>query len=127
MKQKETERSTVGKCPEKGRIYRYAFGWLTVILLFALLLAGLIVSIANDMYAFVKPNRPAVLEVESPTTLEELSARLDELGVVQNPTVFGLYVRSKGRAERVETFSGTLEVNASMSYRELLSALLSAT
>ena len=110
--------------PTKGRLYRCVFAWLTVSLLFALLLAGLLISIANDLYAFVKPERAAVLEVSAPMELKELARHLEELGVVNNPTVFCLYVRSKGHREAVETFSGTLELNAAMSYRELLSALV---
>lgn len=104
-------------------LYRFAFARLTVLTLTVLLLAGLVISIANDMYAFVKEDRSVTFTVSSPRSLPELTAMLDEGGVIKNPTVFRLYVRAKGRIETAERFSGTLELNEAMSYREILLAL----
>ena len=104
-------------------LYRFAFARLTVLTLMVLLLAGLVISIANDMYAFVKEDRSVTLAVSSPRSLPELTAMLDEGGVIKNPTVFRVYVRAKGRTETAERFSGTLELNEAMSYREILLAL----
>ncbi len=108
--------------PRAPSLYRFAFARLTVLTLMVLLLAGLMVSVANDMYAFVKEDRSVTFTVSSPRSLSELTAMLDEGGVIQNPTVFRLYVRAKGRVETAERFSGTLELNEAMSYREILLA-----
>ncbi len=89
--------------------------------LFALLFAGLICSVANDMYAFVKKGREVSLVFDSCPTLNELSKILADNGVVSNPDVFKLYVKFKDKEGVVESFSGDLKLNTSMSYREILS------
>ena len=104
------------------KLWRYAFARVTVLVLLSLFLAALLISVANDLYAFVKPNRPVILTVASPMSLSELSETMSQSGVIQNPTLFRLYVQSKGRVAAVEAYTGTLHVNASMSYRELLLA-----
>ena len=88
----------------------------------AVLFTALIVSIVNDLYAFVKPEGEVVLAIEAPTELSELSKLLEQSGVVSNPTVFRLYVKHKNRAEQLENFVGTLRLDTSMSYREILLA-----
>ena len=105
-----------------NKIRRYAFSCVTVITLTALLLAALLVSLANDAYAFVKPDRAVTLTVSDPLSLSELSALLARLGVVSNPTIFRLYADAKGMRSRLEEFSGELTLNSSMSYREILQA-----
>ena len=107
---------------ETKRIRRYAYRTVTVIALFALAVAGLTVSVANDMYAFVKSAREVTLTVDAPMALEELSERLEREGIVANPTVFSLYVKAKGRGERMESFSGEVTLRSDMSYREILLA-----
>ncbi len=104
-------------------LYRFAYARLTVLTLTALLSAGLLISVTNDLYAFVKPDRSLSLAIEEPVSLSEFSEMLSEGGIIQNPTVFRLYVRTKGRTNLVETCCGTLELNASMSYREILQAI----
>ena len=104
------------------KLWRYAFAVVTVLVLFSLLLAALLLSLANDLYAFIKPDRPITLTVDAPMTLPELSRVLSEAGVIQNPTVFRLYVRSKARDTALESYTGTLTLNSAMSYREILLA-----
>lgn len=108
--------------PIEQKLWRYAFARVTVLVLLALFLAALLIAVANDLYAFVKPDRPVTLTVASPMSLSELSQTMSQSGVIQNPTLFRLYVQSKGRTSAVEAYTGTLHVNASMSYRELLLA-----
>ena len=107
------------KLPE-SKLRRSAFSKITVLCLLAVLVASLGISIANDLYAFVKPDRAIDFTVDSPHSLEELSKDLDRKGVIANPTVFRLYVKSKGKEELLESFCGTVTLNASMSYREIL-------
>ena len=109
----------------KSKLYRFAYARITVIALSALLFAGLLVSIANDMYAFVKPNREITLKIETPMSAEDLTQMLEESGVIANPTIFRLYVGSKQYTERLELFCGNLVLNSNMSYREILIAFSS--
>ena len=106
----------------RRKLYRYAYARITVTVLLALLCAGILLSVANDTYAFVKADREAVLTVEETQSVSEWAWMLKRHGVIENPTVFGWYVRAKGQTERLESFSGVLTLNASMSYREILLA-----
>ena len=107
---------------EKGRLYRFAFARITVIALLALFCVGIAVSLVNDLYAFVKPDEAVTLSWTDPLPLAELSRSLQKNGVIRNPTAFSLYVRSKGKVDALEAFTGTLTLNSSMSYREILMA-----
>lgn len=105
--------------PEK-KIYRFAFSKITVITLVAILCASLTVSIANDLFAFVKPSKSISLEITEPIGLEEISVRLQQHGVIENSFAFLLYAKLKNKDELLESFSGTLELNSDMSYRDIL-------
>ncbi len=110
-----------------AKLYRFAFAKILVIVLSALLLAGAFLSIANDMYAFVKPEKEVAIAVDSPLPLSELASRLEQAGVVSNPFVFCVYVKSKNKTDRLEAFSGQLSLNTAMSYREILAIFSSDT
>ena len=109
--------------PEITKQYRLAYARITVLCLLALFCAAALVSVANDLYAFVKPNRTVTLSVETPLPVADLAARLEEIGVIQNPTVFRLYVRSKEKEALMEEFRGSISLRTDMSYREILLAL----
>ena len=108
---------------ERDKLYRYAYARVTVTVLSAILFAGLLISVANDMYAFVKPQGQITLTVAVPLSLEQTAEELHRLGIIQNPTVFRWYVTAKQKRSAVERFSGTLTLSPEMSYRELLRQL----
>lgn len=110
----------------KRRLYRIALARLSRIALLALLCVGIVVSAANDLYAFVKPDRAVVLTLGEPQPILRLSRHLASLGVIRNPSIFALYAKRSGRQAMLESFSGELALNASMSYRELLLAFANA-
>ena len=110
----------------KKALYRLALAHLVRIVLIALLCVGILISVVNDLYAFVKPDRALTLSLDAPQTLGELAKTLARQGVIKNPTVFTLYVKGRGRQELRESFSGELLLNASMSYREILIAFAQA-
>ena len=112
---------------QKKQLIRYAFAYALRIVLIALLCVGILISVANDLYAFVKPDRAVSLSWEGERTLEEAARQLRVSGVIQNPAVFARYVRGRGQSEAVERFSGELTLNASMSYREILLAFVEGT
>ena len=120
-----TESLNTTQPTDGNRLWRFAFAYVTVISLFALLCAATLASVANDMYAFVKPDRTVTLSLDEPLPLPELAKRLEQEGILANPTVFRLYVRAKGKEAVTEAFSGELTLHSSMSYRELLLAFSS--
>lgn len=109
-----------------NKLYRFAFARITVLSLLALLCVGAFVSVVNDMYAFVKQDRTVTVSISEPTALPQLSAALQQYGVINNPTVFSLYVKSKQQVGRLENFCGSVELNEGMSYREILLAFRQA-
>lgn len=105
-----------------NKLRRLAFSKITVLCLTAALIAAFSVSIANDLYGFVGSDEEVFLTIEEPTGLSELARMLEQNGIVDNPTFFRLYVQRQNCAERLEGFVGTLQLDTSMSYRELLLA-----
>lgn len=115
MQDKNTQKGAI----DKGR----AFSILLPLCLFSILLAGIIISLANDVYAFVKPDGEIPLTISSPMTDSELSSLLGKCGVIENPTVFMLYLRSKGLSGKASEITGEWVLNSNMSYREIILAL----
>ena len=105
------------------KLYRFAFSRVCVLVLLALLGAAVLIALVNDLYAFVKPDHAVELQIREPITLNEWARLLEKNGVIQNPTAFQVYVRSKKKASLLEGFCGSLSLNASMSYREILLAM----
>ncbi len=101
---------------------RNTFERTVLLALIALLIALLLISIVNDMYAFVKPQGEVMLSVEAPTSLYRLAKQLQKNGVIKNPTFFSVFIISKGREQRLEAFVGELELRQDMSYREIMLA-----
>ena len=100
-----------------------AFGTLIPLALLALLISALILSVANDMYAFVKREQALTIYVEDPVSLDQFSKMLKTDGIINNPHLFKLYVISKGKRNVVETFCGEVELNSAFSYRQILNQI----
>ena len=105
------------------RTVRRAFRCVLVLCLTAILFAALLISVVNDLYAFIKPERDLALQIDSPRSLREISLLFEQEGLIANPTIFSIYVRFKGKAEMVESFVGSAYLSSSMSYREILYAM----
>lgn len=104
-------------------VVRRAFAQILPICLLSLFIAGFVLSVANDMYAFLKDDQEITLWFDEPTSLEDFSKILGQKKVVKNPTVFSLYVKSKNKTDSVESYVGELTLNSKMSYREILAEL----
>lgn len=97
-----------------------AFGTLVPLTLLALLLSALLISFANDVYAFVKSDIPSTLYLDGSESIDGISKQLKDSGIIQNPNIFKLYVLSKGKQDTVESFRGEIKLNANLSYRQIL-------
>ncbi|MBQ8818856.1 MAG: hypothetical protein IJZ83_09775 [Clostridia bacterium] len=103
--------------------YRRAFGIIIPLCLAALMLGGAIISVGNDIYAFVKPDEDISVVIAYSTPSNELSELLQRQGVIKNAFAFNLYLRSKGKGDDALTLSGEWTLNSNMSYREILAEL----
>ena len=105
------------------RSLRNAFERVIILTAIAVLISMLFISVVNDIYAFVKPEENISITLSQPLTLKELSRLLQEKGVIKNPTVFSIFIKSKNRAEQLESFVGEITLRRDMSYREIMLAL----
>ncbi len=94
------------------------------ILFLAVLLSCAIITVTNDMYAFVKPEREVTLVINKGQTVDEISQQLAQNGIVSNPFVFSSYVKSKGKIVELEKYQGEITLNSAMSYREILAVFI---
>ncbi len=102
---------------------RRVYGTVAVMTLWAVLFSAILLSVANDMYAFIKPSAAIEIHVSEPMTAKEISTLFSDRGVIRNPTVFYFYLRAKQQLHQAETYVGTLSLNSDMSYREILAEL----
>ncbi len=105
---------------------RRVFGVIFVMALTAAFFACLLISVANDIYAFIKSEGEIVLTVSSPLGISDFSKLLHDNSIISNPTIFSLYLKSKDKTEFIESFVGDVKLDRSMSYREILIAIQNA-
>ena len=105
-------------------LIRRALGVILPLCVLSVLLAASVISVANDMYAFVKEDRYVTFNIKEGSSLEEISKTLANNGVINNPNVFCAYVKSKEKEYDVLRFAGVVTLNEAMSYREILLSLI---
>ena len=105
---------------EKNALIRRICSLVLPLIFFSFVASALIISVANDMYAFVKPKNSAIILIESESSVYQTAQLLEDNGIINNPAAFTLYVASKNAREKISSFSGEIYLSASMSYREIL-------
>ena len=105
---------------------RRIFSSIFVMALTAAFFACLLISVTNDIYAFIKTEGEVILNISSPLSVSDFSIFLHDNEVISNPHIFNLYVNSKNKNELIESFTGDVTFDRSMSYREILIAIQSA-
>ena len=78
------------------------------------------ISLANDVYAFVKSDIPTTLYIDGSESIDGISKQLKKGGIIKNPNIFKLYILSKGKQDALESFSGEIKLNSNLSYRQIL-------
>ena len=118
MARKQTNNST-----QKPITLLGAFGKIIPLCLLSIMIAGAIISVANDVYAFVKPQRSVVLYIQEPHDADSFAKLLQSSGVINNAFVFELYLNSHGHSDDVQSLYGEISLDSSMSYRELVNKI----
>ena len=101
-----------------------AFGAVIPICLLAIFISGIIISVTNDIYAFVKPDLEIDIVIDADYDAKDFSKLLQANGVIKNAFVFELYLRSKNIYDISPSKNGVLNLNSNMSYRALLEEIL---
>lgn len=102
---------------------RRIFSSIFVMALTAAFFACILISVTNDIYAFIKTEGEIILTVSSPLNVSDFSKLLHDNRIISNPTIFSLYLKSKDKTEIIEGFVGNVKLDRSMSYREILIAI----
>ena len=85
-----------------------------------MLFSGLVISLANDVFAFVKPQIAITFSISEPTSLYTLSTELQNYGAIENALSFWIYVKYRNAEPYLENFYGSVELNSDMSYRDII-------
>ena len=93
--------------------------YIVVIGVVSAFLAIAIITAANDIYAFVKPDTPVTITIPENTKLDELADILHDNGIIKYPWLFKLYAQRKHDDQKY--IPGEYTVNGMMNYSTLLS------
>ena len=118
MKTEKTNSGTIQLT--NAQRYRRICSVIIPLLFLSLCLSAAVISVANDVYAFVKPQRTATVTISNGENAYTLAAILSENGIIENPLAFTLYAKLKNAEKTISDFQGDIEFKSSMSYREIL-------
>lgn len=85
----------------------------------SMFLAALVIIAANEVFAFVKPDRTAVIELDADATASEVAGLLEDAGIIEYPSLFKLYCSVSGATFK----SGKYEINANLDYSAIARTL----
>ncbi len=88
--------------------------YLISVLLVSILLAVGIISVANDIFAFVKDTEPVTVVVPENCSTEMLSEILAESGAIKYPEIFNFYIKFKKKESAY--LPGTYQISPMLNY-----------
>jgi UPF0755 protein len=95
--------------------------YLVIVLLVSIILASAIIVLSNDLFALTKPDKEVQVTIPENATTGEVAAILKDTGIIDHKYFFQLFVTFSTR--QVKYNPGEYELNQSMDYREVLSAI----
>lgn len=111
---------------EKGGALKrttFAIVYTISVLCIGVMLALTMISVGNDIFAFVKDDSLYEITIDDPKmSLKELSEYLEEEGIIQYPFVFRLYVGLKHDGE-ISLQAGTYMISPNFNYDNILVSL----
>ncbi len=106
---------------ENVRAFFKQFAYYGVIVLASLLLTIGIVSVANDVFSFIKPDESVVVSVAQGSSTMTIAKSLKESGIIKHPVIFRLYSKLK-KADGTYQY-GDYTLNANLGYDQIISKL----
>ena len=97
----------------KGMRFSY---YLSVVIL-SLFLGVYLVSVINDVFAFVKSDASTLLRVEEESSPFAVGRQLSKSGILRHGLVFGIYAREE------KLVPGEYTVSAQMDYEDIVEVL----
>lgn len=89
--------------------------------LIALILTTGIISVANDIFAFIKPDESIIVTIEQGGTTSAIAKTLGNNGVISHPWLFRIYSKLKHADGQYQY--GDYTLNSNLGYDQIISAL----
>lgn len=108
-----------------GSITKFVL-YIVFVLAASVFCAVAIIKVANDMFAFVKPENAITVTVPEDASTRDVAKILSENDIIEYPTIFGLYMDfKKGRSSYYTDGykSGEFELAPNMNYDDLIYSL----
>ncbi len=97
--------------------------YLVFVVCVSIIVAWFAITLANDIFAFVKSDKEVVLTIGEDTTFRQLASELEHKGVVEYPLFFRIYNSFKNRDSETpqELEAGEYTILSNLNYDELIS------
>lgn len=92
--------------------------WLAIIIFIGVTLANILWVCASDVLAFGRESHETTVTIEDSDTIEDISRKLSEAGLVRYPNLFSLYAQFTGAREDIG--AGTFTLNTIYDYHALV-------
>lgn len=96
--------------------------YIAAVILVSIILSSVIITNANDVFAFVKDDKTVSLEIKPGTDLNDLAEQLKDEDIIKHKNTFKFFI--KFRHKDSDSYApGTYTVSSSMSYDQIISAI----
>ena len=92
--------------------------YIVSVLVVSIFLSYFVISVGNDVFAFVKDDTVSTVEITEYMTLDDVAKLLHENGLIKHPTMFKFYIRLK--KIKLDFEPGTYEVSPQLNYEEFI-------
>lgn len=100
-----------------------SLGYVIFVICASIIISYLGITIANDVFAFVKSDKEVTLTVSEDTTFRELAGELEKKGVVEYSLILRLYnsFKNRGSEKEQELEPGEYTILSNLNYDEIIS------
>ncbi len=119
----EEEEEDVGTGKRIFSAFGKSVAYFVFVICASIIVAYVGITVANDIFAFVKSDKEIVVTVDDTTTFRQLASDLEHKGAVQYPLLFRIYNSFKNRDRETpqELEPGEYTLLANLNYDELIS------
>jgi len=100
--------------------------YVFIVLLISAFMSYYVISVGNDVFAFVKSDKTCTVSIEEGMTRKEIAYLLEKNGLIEYSWAFNLFMIYRGDEDGA-FLTGEHTLNASMNYSQIASALTEKT
>lgn len=104
-------------------VFAKALVYISIVVIMAGYLSYFIISVGNDVFALVAPDREIEVVIPEDATDDQVAAILEENGIIEHAWVFKIYMQYRSDGEATQYIPGTYILNANENYTQLITAL----